>query len=59
MTDCKHEDLEFLGTEKSDVGQNRYVRCRKCGEVLVETAEHRLFAIEPNRDSGENVDRQS
>ena len=53
MADCKHEDLEILGTEKSDVGQNRYARCKRCGEVLVETAEHRLFAIKPDGGSEE------
>lgn len=59
MGDCKHEDLEFLGTEKTDVGQNRYARCKKCGEVLVETAENKLFAIKPNAGSAETPDRPS
>ena len=59
MAACKHEDLEILGTEKSDVGQNRYARCRKCGEVLVETAEHRLFAIKPDRGPKETAHQPS
>ncbi|MDW8042235.1 MAG: hypothetical protein RMJ75_05465 [Nitrososphaerota archaeon] len=34
---CSHDDLEWLGSQRSDEGENRYYRCRRCLGVLVVT----------------------
>ena len=53
MAQCQHTDLELLGTEKSDVGQNKYMKCKLCGEVIVVTAEGKVFGIKPDMGSAE------
>jgi hypothetical protein len=45
MADCKHTSLEFLGSQKTDLGTNNYLRCKTCGEVLVVTADNRVFGV--------------
>lgn len=45
MDACKHADVEFLGFEKTDAGQNRYMKCRSCGSVIVMTAEGKVVSI--------------
>lgn len=42
---CNHKDLEFLGSEKTDQGQNRYMKCKSCGSVIVVTAGGRVVSI--------------
>jgi hypothetical protein len=32
---CKHAKLEFLGSQRTEGGENRYFRCGLCGDVLV------------------------
>jgi len=57
LVECKHTDLEFLGSEKTDTGQNRYMRCRSCGELIVVTPENRVFGVKPIRESPDAQDR--
>jgi hypothetical protein len=45
MEACRHTDLEFIGYEKSDVGQNKYMRCRSCHRLIVVTAEGRIISV--------------
>jgi len=42
---CKHEELEFLGSEKTDEGQNRYMRCKTCSAVIVVTAGGKIVSV--------------
>jgi len=35
VKDCAHEELEFLGDQKSEEGYNKYYRCTACGYVIV------------------------
>ncbi len=32
---CRHEDLEFLGGQRTEGGENLYFRCKRCGDVLI------------------------
>lgn len=32
---CSHGETQFLGTQKSEKGMNKYYRCSKCGKILV------------------------
>jgi ribosomal protein S26 len=41
---CNHE-LEYLGSEKGEKGDNRYFRCKKCGCVIVRDDEGNKFEI--------------
>ena len=45
MTGCKHTDLEILGSQKTEAGENRYMRCRSCGDVIVVTAGKTAIAL--------------
>ena len=51
MTECKHTDLEFLGSQKTDEGENRYVRCRSCGDLIVITAGRTTFSLKGTENS--------
>jgi len=42
---CKHEKVEFLGTERSDRGVNKYFRCLECGSVLVLSEDGVLYEV--------------
>ncbi len=45
MPDCKHDELAFVGDQKTDNGVNSYFKCRKCGQVIVVTPERKAFAL--------------
>ncbi len=32
---CQHGELEFLGGQRTEGGENLYYRCKKCGDVLI------------------------
>lgn len=32
---CRHEELEFLGGQRTEGGENLYFRCKKCGDVII------------------------
>jgi len=42
---CNHRDLEYLGSEKTDNGFNRYFRCLGCGAVIVFTPSGLAFKV--------------
>lgn len=33
--ECRHEELEFLGGQRTEGGENLYFRCKRCGDVLI------------------------
>jgi hypothetical protein len=35
VSECRHEELEFLGDQKSEGGYNKYYRCKLCRHVIV------------------------
>lgn len=37
LTECPHDDLEWLGSQRTEGGENRYYRCRGCMGVIVVT----------------------
>ncbi len=45
MPACKHESLEYVGEQKTDVGVNSYYKCRSCGMMLVMTPSHQVIGI--------------
>ena len=45
MPDCKHESLEYVGEQKTDVGVNSYYRCKSCGMMLVMTPTKQVIGI--------------
>jgi hypothetical protein len=45
MADCKHEDLEFVGEQKTDSGVNSYYKCKSCGMLLVMTPTKKVIGI--------------
>jgi len=55
---CKHMELEFLGSEKTDEGQNRYMKCKTCGSVIVVTAGGKVVAVAPVGSPREETDRR-
>lgn len=32
---CSHDELDFLGSQRTEGGENLYFRCKKCGGVLI------------------------
>ncbi|MEM0381588.1 MAG: hypothetical protein QW059_03315 [Nitrososphaerota archaeon] len=32
---CRHEELEFLGGQRTEGGENLYFRCKVCGDVII------------------------
>lgn len=48
---CGHEDLEYLGSQRTEGGENRYFRCRKCGDVLVVLPDGSRAYVIKGRDS--------
>ncbi|MDJ0274718.1 MAG: hypothetical protein QXO17_07535 [Nitrososphaerota archaeon] len=46
---CAHEDLEFLGSQRTEDGENKYFRCRRCGGVLVVTPQMKAYYV-PGRE---------
>ena len=45
--ECAHEDLEFLGSQRTDEGENKYFR--RCGGVIVVTPQMKAYHI-PGRE---------
>lgn len=45
MSDCKHPELEFLGNQKTDDGQNTYMKCKVCGDLVVVMPGNRGFSV--------------
>jgi len=45
MVECKHEQLEFVGLEKTDAGQNKYMTCKTCGSLIVVTAAGKVISV--------------
>lgn len=45
MAACKHQSLEFVGEQKSDVGVNSYYKCKSCGMMLVLTPSRKVIGI--------------
>jgi uncharacterized Zn finger protein len=42
---CTHEKVELLGEQKGEKGTNKYVRCQKCGNVLILSEEGVLYEV--------------
>ncbi|MCS7095238.1 MAG: hypothetical protein NZ988_05485 [Thaumarchaeota archaeon] len=49
---CYHEDLEWLGSQRSDEGENRYYRCKRCLGVIVITPKGEKVYYIPARKEG-------
>ncbi|MCS7146269.1 MAG: hypothetical protein RMJ28_01890 [Nitrososphaerota archaeon] len=32
---CRHEEVEFLGSQRTEGGLNLYFRCKRCGDVII------------------------
>jgi hypothetical protein len=45
MADCKHENLEYQGDQKTDAGVNTYYRCKACGLLLVLTPTGKVIGV--------------
>ena len=45
MADCKHENLEFVGEQKTDSGVNSYYRCKSCEMLLIMTPTRKVIGI--------------
>jgi hypothetical protein len=43
--ECAHDDLEFLGSQRTDEGENKYFKCRRCGGVIVVTPQMKAYHI--------------
>jgi|FaiFalDrversion3_1042247.scaffolds.fasta_scaffold54478_2 ribosomal protein S27E len=42
---CGHDELEFLGEQRTEVDANRYYRCRGCGAVIVTTPTGKVYSV--------------
>ncbi len=45
--ECSHDELEFLGSEKTEGGANKYYRCLKCRAVIVVPPEGDVAYVVP------------
>jgi len=45
MADCKHENLEYQGDQKTDAGVNTYYKCKACGLLLVLTPTGKVIGV--------------
>ena len=45
MAACKHQSLEFIGSQKTDSGANSYYKCKACGMLLVTTPSDKVIGI--------------
>jgi len=46
--ECSHDDLEYLGSEKTGTGANKYYKCLNCRSVLVLSDEGIVYMIPPS-----------
>ncbi len=47
--ECKHEKIEYIGSQRGERGVNKYYRCLICGAVLVLSEDGVLYEIRPER----------
>ena len=45
MADCKHQELEYQGDQKTDSGANSYYKCKSCGMLLVVTPVGKVIGV--------------
>ena len=45
--DCSHDEVEYLGSEKTEESANKYYRCLKCRSVLVLSDQGIIYRIPP------------
>ena len=42
---CKHENLEFVGNQKTEEGVNAYYKCTACGTLLIMTPSRQVYGV--------------
>ncbi|GEM_PF-1431658 len=45
MTDCMHESLDYVGTQKTEEGVNSYYKCKSCGMLLIMTPSRQVYGV--------------